>query len=448
MNTVCASSSGVACAVEPIQLNFVEPSPPGRRLPPMQEQLISRFQSVVARIVVVAALTVLSMGLGSGQAQAHSAANSPASNYRTKLLAVTPASNAYQAKVIETGNRFELRWKSGPELMVPDYDDHPYLRIGPNGVEENQQSNAKYLNSSRLGSTSIPDGLKPEGPPQWKRISTEPVARWHDHRIHRMTAELPEPVAKDPNKSHVIDTAPVVFSAGSTLVTATTEMRWNPGPSAFPYWVLAGLLVVVTLGAALWARNNLRRRRTAIRIICALSFVLVAVDVLHLVGISFGVVGPLGQALGRMVTVGFVSLAAWVIVLIGIVLALRNRLDAPYLLTFGAALMGVVGGVADVGVLSKSSLPVAFGDGGPALIRVLIAVTIGLGIGIALAGVMLTTPIRVLPNPSPLGEVALPHRYADLPENAGSRTGATDTAISTSKRQGQAKGQAKGWDLD
>jgi hypothetical protein len=455
MNTVFANSSGVACAAAPIQLNVVEPSPPGRRLSPMQEQLISRLQRIATRIVVLAALTVLSMGLGGGQAQAHSAANSPASNYRTKLLAVTPASNAYQAKVIETGNRFELRWKSGPELMVPDYDDHPYLRIGPNGVEENQQSNAKYLNNSRLGSTP-PDGLKPEGPPQWKRISTEPVARWHDHRIHRMTAELPEPVAKDPNKSHVIDTAPVVFSAGSTLVTATTEMRWNPGPSALPYWVLAGLLAVVTLGAALWARNNLRRRRSAIRIICALSFVLVAVDVLHLVGISFGVVGPLGQALGRMVTVGFVSLAAWAIVLIGIVLALRNRLDAPYLLTFGAALMGVVGGVADVGVLSKSSLPVAFGDGGPALIRVLIAVTIGLGLGIALAGVMLTTPIRVLPNPSPLGEVGLPSSYPDLLDNAGSRAGAPDAAIPTSKRQGKAKGQAKGqaksqakgWDLD
>ena len=127
------------------------------------------------RAFVVFVLVVLSMGSNESPAQAHSASNSPASNYRTKLLLVSPTSDAYQAKVIETGNRFELRWKSGPELLVPDYDDHPYLRIGPKGVEENQQSNAKYLNSSRLGSTDIPDGLKPEGPPQWKRISTRPI---------------------------------------------------------------------------------------------------------------------------------------------------------------------------------------------------------------------------------------------------------------------------------
>ncbi len=420
---------------------------------------IGVFRELFTRALALAGLVLVSLVLTSSPAHAHSAANSPASNYRTKLLQVTPTSKAYEAKVIETGNRFELRWKSGPELIVPDYDDHPYLRIGPKGVEENQQSNAKYLNGSRMGSTNIPDGLKPEGPPQWKKISAEPVARWHDHRIHRMTAELPDPVAKAPNKTHIIDTAPVLFFAGSTLVTATTEMRWIPGPSPVPYFVLAGLLAVAALGAALWARNNLTRRRIAVKIICALCIVLVVADAVHLVGISFGVFGPLGEALGRMVSVGFVSLAAWAITLIGIVLALRNRLDAPYLLTFGAALMAVVGGLADLGVLSKSSLPVAFGDGGPALVRLLVATTIGLGIGVAIAGVLLTTPIRVLitstdhslngddatrfvPSPDSTRFVPSP----DLPvENINEST--TKTA-SPSTTKAKANNKAKGWDLD
>jgi hypothetical protein len=399
------------------------------------------FRTLFTKAVTLLGLVLVALASTSGPAQAHSAANSPASNYRTKLLLVTPTSKAYEANVIETGNRFELRWKSGPELIVPDYDDHPYLRIGPKGVEENQQSNAKYLNSSRMGSTNIPDGLKPEGPPEWKRISTEPVARWHDHRIHRMTADLPEPVAKDPNKTHIIDTAPVLFSAGSTLVTATTEMRWIPGPSPVPYFVLAGLLAVVALGAALWARNNLARRRVAVKIVCALCTVLVVADVVHLVGISFGVVGPLGEALGRMVSVGFVSLAAWAITLTGMVLALRNRLDAPYLLTFGAALMAVVGGLADLGILSKSSLPVAFGDGGPALVRLLVAITIGLGIGVAIAGVLLTTPIRTL-STSPdhsLNEDDLPVENLTAP---------TTKPASKSTAKAKANNKAKGWDLD
>jgi hypothetical protein len=425
-----------------------------RRQTAMQEFVkrgpIGAFRELFTKAFAVAGLVLVSLALMSSPAHAHSAANSPASNYRTKLVLVTPASNAYEANVIETGNRFELRWKSGPELIVPDYDDHPYLRIGPKGVEENQQSNAKYLNSSRMGSTNIPDGLKPEGPPQWKRISAEPVARWHDHRIHRMTAELPEPVAKAPNKSHVIDTAPVLFSAGSTLVTATTEMRWIPGPSPVPYFVLAGLLAVVALGAALWARNNLTRRRVAVKIICALCLVLVVADVVHLVGISFGVVSPLGEALGRMVSVGFVSLAAWAITLTGIVLALRNRLDAPYLLTFGAALMAVVGGLADLGVLSKSSLPVAFGDGGPALVRLLVAITIGLGIGVAIAGVLLTTPIsaRSTPTGRSLSEDDATKLLPSSDSPNKNITEPTTKPASSSSTKAKANNKAKGWDLD
>jgi hypothetical protein len=371
----------------------------------------------------ISALVIVAFLQESSPAEAHSAANSPASNYRTKLLKVTPSSEAYQARVIETGNRFELRWKSGAELTVPDYDDHPYLRIGPKGVEENQQSNAKYLNSSRLGSTNIPDGLKPEGPPQWKRISTEPVARWHDHRIHRMTAELPEPVAKEPNKTHVIDTSPVSFFAGSTPVTVTTEMLWIPGPSAFPYFSLAALLAIGTLVVAWWARNNVPRRGVAVNIVCALCLVLLGADIVHLVGISFGVVGSVGSALARMVSVGFVSLAAWTITMVGIALALRKRIDAPYLLTFGAALMAVVGGIADLGVLSKSSLPVAFGDGGPALIRLLVAITLGLGVGIALAGVWLTTPIREVANPVQSDDGTRSFDGADEPKPSKAKRG-------------------------
>ena len=348
------------------------------------------------RFLAVAVLLAASLVLGSSPAHAHSASNSPASNYQTRLVRVEPASEAYEVKVIETGIRFELRWKSGPELTVPDYDGHPYLRIGPNGVEENQQSNAKYLNSSRFGS-NVPLDLKPEGPPQWKRISTEPVARWHDHRIHWMSSELPDQVAKTPNQTHVLPTAPVEFSAGTTLVTATTEMRWIPGPSAVPYFVLAGFLGILTLGLAFWAHRNVARRRLAIRIICALCLLLVVADAVHLVGIAFGIQSPLAPALGRMVSVGFVSLAAWLITMVGIALALRNRLDAPYLLTFGAALMAVVGGIVDLVVLSKSSLPVAFGTGGPALVRLMVAVTIGLGFGIAAAGVLLTQPIATTP---------------------------------------------------
>ena len=163
-----------------------------------------------------------------------------------------------------------------------------------------------------------------------------------------------------------------------------------------------------------------------------------------------------------MLSVGFVSLAAWVITITGIALALRNRLDAPYLLTFGAALMAVVGGLADVGVLSKSTLPVAFGDEGPALIRLLIAITIGLGMGIAIAGVLLTTPIRTrtIDNDNEGAETrAYFEAFPEASENFNSSDtkGINDsTATKAAKprktakpgKTPKAKTDAKGWDLD
>ena len=129
----------------------------------------------IGRFLRVVALLTFCALLPARPASAHSAANTPASNYVSNISSIAPQATTFTVQVIEAGSRLELRWRSGDVVVVPDYDGYPYLRIGSKGVEENQQSNAVYLNRSRLGSTTIPDGLKPDGPPEWKRISTEPV---------------------------------------------------------------------------------------------------------------------------------------------------------------------------------------------------------------------------------------------------------------------------------
>lgn len=79
---------------------------------------------------------------------------------------------------------------SDDEVVVYDYDGRPYLRIGPDGVFENQNSPAVYLNQSSDAPVLVPDGVG-DGPPDWTRVSGEPSYRWHDHRFHWMGGDPP-----------------------------------------------------------------------------------------------------------------------------------------------------------------------------------------------------------------------------------------------------------------
>lgn len=340
------------------------------------------------RSLVGVVLAALFLGLATApSASAHSAADSPASNLVSKVLRVAPADAPFAVRVIEAGSRIEVRWRRGPALVVPDYDGHPYLRIGPAGVEENTQSNAVYLNRTRSGGAAIPTDLRPEGPPTWQRTSAEPVARWHDHRIHWMGSSTP---VRDGGREQVVyPDWQIAVRSGSTAYVVHGELRWVPGPSPLPWYALAVAVTALLVGPALWAGRDRARRRLVRAVAVAALGLLVVCDGVHLFGIAFGTIGPVGAALGRVVSIGYTSLAAWVMAAVAAVLLARGREDALYLAVFSAGLMTVVGGIADAAVLARSAVPFAFGVG---VARPVIALTLGLGIGVAVAGVLLTRP--------------------------------------------------------
>lgn len=326
-------------------------------------------------------------------AQAHTAANSPASNYVSRITAVRPPSDNFTASVIEAGSRLQLRWRFGPDIVVLDYDGNPYLRIGSRGVEENLESNAVYLNRNRSGSSTLPDGLHPDGPPRWQRVSTTPTARWHDHRIHWMLATLPPTVKGRTGTTHLVQRWDVSIFQDTTKHTIRGDLRWVPGPSPLPF-----LLLAVALGAGIVAFALLRRRgATPVREPVRHTWMgialiaLVIVDALHLFGIAFGIHGSIGSAMGRVLSVGFVSIIIWVVGAVAIVLLWQGRTDSLYLVTLCAAVITFVGGLSDLAVLSRTSVPFAFGVG---VARVCVAATLGLGVGLAAAGVLLTRPDR------------------------------------------------------
>lgn len=342
------------------------------------------FVRFATRAVRTAFAAVAAVGLAAGPADAHSASNTPASNYVSRVVSITPKPAGWSAKVIEAGNRLQVSWKSGAELSIPDYDGHPYLRVGPDGVFENTQSNATYLNADRQGATTIPDGLNPEGPPTWRRISTGHVARFHDHRIHWMGSAPPSQVQRDRGRVHKIEDWEVPLTQGSENFTIRGDKRWVPGPSPVLPLALAGAIGLVGAAASVVLARK-RGLRAGFAPFAAMLLGLVVVDAIHLFGIAFGVQG--GSGFLRALGIGWASVLAWVLAIGSLVMLARKRHDALYVCVFAAGIITLVGGLSDLSVLSSSSVPYAYGVG---LARIAIALTLGLGVGVVIAGVFLT----------------------------------------------------------
>jgi hypothetical protein len=351
----------------------------------------ARRRRLTALLVRSAAAAMVWMAGSALPAAAHGVSGTASSNYRTTLDAIAPEPTGFVIEVIEAGRRLELRYLRGQPVIVRGYDGEPYLRVGPDGVEENLQSPATYVNRTMSGTAPLPDGLQPDGPPRWRRSGSEPVARWHDHRTHWMGAEPPDAVRADPSLVLNISDWELDVVQGDTVHRVTGRLDWVPGPSATAPLVGATFLGLVPVALALWAGPRASRRRPVTVAVAAMLGALIAIDVYHLLGIVTEIRG--GSALARFFSVGYASIVAWLLGLAGAALALRRRSDGLYLMTFAAGLVALVGGMADLSSMSKSSLAFAYD---PRLGRWSIAVSLGLGLGVAVAAVLLT---RHLPRP-------------------------------------------------
>ncbi len=337
--------------------------------------------------MLAVALTLV--GVGANRAEAHAAGNTPASNYVSRVTSTKPPTKTFSAQTIEAGARLEVQWRSGSELQIADYDGYPYLRVGPEGVFENRQSNAAYLNATRSGGGNIPDGLNPAGPPQWRQISAGHVARFHDHRAHYMGSEPPPQVRSARNRSHLVQRNDVEIVQGAVTHTVTVEVRWKPSSSPIPLLALAGLLGV-TATVAVVAAVRQGRRAAALAGFTAMLLSLVVVDAIHLFGIAFGVRG--GSGFGRAVSIGWPSILAWIAVAASVILLRSGNPDALYACVFSAGVITLVGGLSDLSVLSSSSVPFAFAN---IVARLAISFTLALGVAAIATGVILTgSPAR------------------------------------------------------
>ncbi|GAA1652137.1 Dyp-type peroxidase [Catellatospora bangladeshensis] len=348
-----------------------------------------RVYTSVARpvrlLLAVAAGLLLVLGPASA-ASAHEVGGVGATNFATTLSGLSPAVPGVALSVVENGSRLQLRNTTKTEVVVRGYSEEPYARIGPDGVWLNDSSPATYLNADRFGSTRVPADADPAAAPRWRKVSDEPVHRWHDHRTHWMLTTLPIAVAADPTAPHRISEWRVDLDHDGKVLTATGSLDWVPGPSPTPWYLLAALCALLVVGAVF--------TRWAHRLVAAALGALIAADVVHAAAVALVTKGNVAERLGAFLGEGMTALLLWPFGIAAAVLIARR---ATFLAFVGMGVGGLLASTMaldDAPVWWRSSAPSALSAD---LNRATVALIVGLGAGLLLAGPLLWRRFKPAP---------------------------------------------------
>lgn len=332
----------------------------------------------IVRTAVIAFILVL---LAAPPASAHSLNGASASNYRTRITAISAHIPGVDVKVVEVGNRLELSNTTERDVIVLGFkpaseNPEPFLRIGPRGVFENLKSPATYASRARLSTSAVPAIARhPEGTPRWRKISNGHSWRWHDHRVHWMLPQPPAAVRKAPGKEHPIITGwelGLVYD-GTRKIAVSGDLTWVPGPSKLPWIGLALALGLVTLALGRWRSASSPAGRVLV------AAVLIGLSLLDAARLS-GVASDSGRSFASAVGSNVQGIAAWVLAAAAGVQTARKGLRAAMPLIGAAGVMFALGSAVDLDVLSHSQIP----STAPAWVSRL-GVTAGLGAGLGLA---------------------------------------------------------------
>lgn len=305
-------------------------------------------------------------------ASAHGAGGVAATNFETDVGGVAPALAGVRVRVIEAGNRLELR-NDGPEVVVLGDSGEPYLRVGPDGTFENRRSPSTERNRR---SFHEPPGDRPAAAaPEWRKLADAPVARWHHHGAHWMEPQDPPEVASRRGERHVVYPRwEIGLQRGDVKAVVFGTLTWVPGPSPAPWFglMLGSFLVIGALGL-------LRRWG---RFLAVATGLVLAADLVHAFSVAFAYAGGLGSHLAKVVTGSFYAILGWGLAVLAVRLLRRGKVDGLYAAVFAGLSMAVFGGLLDIGKLSRSvSLSVLPID----VTRLLVAISLGGGLGLVAA---------------------------------------------------------------
>ncbi len=340
---------------------------PTRRLP-------GRTWPLRAGLVLVLA-GMVQLG-GVGPASAHAVGGGPAaSNYRTSVRGIEPPIPGVSVRVVDGGNQLQLTNRGAQEVTLLGYENEPYLRVGPSGVFENQRSPSTFSNRSTTAPRRIPAEFSADAQPDWRRVSSEPVAVFHDHRAHRSGGPDPAAVQRARGRRQLVTPnwqIPIRLGARTSILSGSIE--WVPGPSPWPWAAVAVAIAALVL---LVSRGVWHARALA-----AVTALAVVTDAVHTIGAWTGSTAPIMSQLYGSAT----SFAGWVIAAIAIQRLLTGKLEAGHTFMLLAAIfLALAGAAPDVQALARSQLPSGLD---PLMTRAAISATLGLGAGMLLAALL------------------------------------------------------------
>ena len=363
--------------------------------------------------MLVAGAALLQMLLVAGPALAHGGGGSDASNYRSVIDVVATAETAEDPSareavaldgitwaVLANDALLQVRNVTDDELTVPGYTNEPYLRVGPDGVYENRNSPATYLNNDRFAQTEPPAHATADAEPDWQKVSDEPVYAWHDHRIHWMAPTLPPQVKVDATQPVKVNDWVVPFSIDGQELAVTGRLSWEPPPPWWP-WLAGGVvLAAAPVALAFRRRDPADRRRFALQAAGAVFAVVVAINVVHGIDDLVAVPATVGQNVAAAAQTFIpLLLAGW-----AAVKALRARPGAAQALLLGTFALVIPLGLTHTAVLGSSQvaskLPEWFS-------RLAVASQFAV-IGPAVLAILASGELRAAPEAAPAGAGSAP----------------------------------------
>ena len=129
-----------------------------------------RSCSLRTRLASAVASCVLLVVVPAAPASAHGP-TPDGTNYRSTVTGVVGSDGAPDSvpgitwRVLGGDGLLQVRASGDAEVVVTGYDEEPFLRVGPDGVFENRNSPAAYLNGDRYAAITVPSHVDADAPP-------------------------------------------------------------------------------------------------------------------------------------------------------------------------------------------------------------------------------------------------------------------------------------------
>jgi hypothetical protein len=213
-------------------------------------------------------LAGLSLAGAAGPALAHRASPKADSKYYlSTVTSVQPAVPGLYLRIDRDG-WVTLSNSGDQQVTVIGYAGEDYLRIGPNGAEENTAALSSAINT-RSGLDMLPADATANAthqPAHWVMRNARPWFTWRDYRVEWTGKDRPSIVARDPHGQHQVFTWALQLRSGRTPVQVLGQVRWIGAP-----WLETGQIVSLAVLSALiglaawfaWLRRRNRRRRAS-----------------------------------------------------------------------------------------------------------------------------------------------------------------------------------------